>query len=104
MTQEEMLSYAIEFLSQIGQYQKFEDWLLAKGYSQDEIDDCQQWENMKYLAFSKLESQFHQTQEELSKAKESINSLFDAIKHGDQEHQDWLEEKIKAHFKGIKNG
>lgn len=27
-----------------------------------------------------------------------IHGLFDAIKHGDAEHQRWLKEKIDAHF------
>lgn len=31
----------------------------------------------------------------------SIRSLFDKIKHGDQEHQDWLQNEIKEHFKDV---
>ena len=31
---------------------------------------------------------------------ERIDTLFDAIKHGDQEHQDWLRKAIDAHFAG----
>lgn len=27
-----------------------------------------------------------------------IYTLFDVIKHGDKDHQDWLENKIKEHF------
>lgn len=29
---------------------------------------------------------------------DKIGTLFDAIKHGDQEHQDWLQKAIKDHF------
>jgi len=29
---------------------------------------------------------------------DKVDSLFDVIKHGDQDHQDWLEKKIKDHF------
>ncbi len=28
-----------------------------------------------------------------------VASLFDAIKHGDQAHQDWLKKAIEDHFK-----
>lgn len=31
--------------------------------------------------------------------KEYCLALFDKIKHGDQEHQDWLEKEIKEYFK-----
>lgn len=41
MSEEEMLRYAIDFLCQLGKYADFEEFLRAKGYSQDEIDDCQ---------------------------------------------------------------
>jgi hypothetical protein len=41
MSQEEMLQYAIDYLCQIGQYGNFEKFLLDKGYTQDEIDDCE---------------------------------------------------------------
>lgn len=30
--------------------------------------------------------------------EERINTLFDKIKHGDQEHQDWLKKAIDEHF------
>ncbi len=40
MTQDEYLEMLVSFLYEIGQYQKFEEYLLSKGYSQDEIDDC----------------------------------------------------------------
>ena len=30
--------------------------------------------------------------------QEKINTLFDKIKHGDQEHQDWLKKAIDEHF------
>lgn len=30
--------------------------------------------------------------------KEKITGLFEAIKHGDEEHQAWLKEKIEKHF------
>lgn len=29
---------------------------------------------------------------------EKINSLFDAIKHGDDDHQSWLDDAIFCHF------
>lgn len=29
-----------------------------------------------------------------------IETLYDAIKHGDQEHQDWLKEAIDLHLQG----
>ncbi len=35
------------------------------------------------------------------RALELIGTLFDSIKHGDQKHQDWLEDKIKVHFKEL---
>jgi hypothetical protein len=31
---------------------------------------------------------------------ERITTLFDAIKHGDEKHQQWLKEAIEAHFEG----
>lgn len=37
------------------------------------------------------------------KLNKKIESLFEAIKHGDKEHQDWLENHLKTHFKNIKN-
>lgn len=30
---------------------------------------------------------------------ERIGTLFDAIKHGDEKHQEWLKNKIEEHFK-----
>lgn len=33
--------------------------------------------------------------------KKKVSSLFDAIKHGDEAHQQWLKDKIKSHF-GLK--
>lgn len=35
---------------------------------------------------------------ELERMNSLIKSLFDKIKHGDQEHQDWLEKAINEHF------
>lgn len=31
---------------------------------------------------------------------ERVNSLFDAIAHGDEEHRQWLKEAIALHFEG----
>ncbi len=31
--------------------------------------------------------------------REKIKTLFDAIKHGDDTHQEWLKSKIEEHFK-----
>lgn len=31
---------------------------------------------------------------------EKVDTLFDAIKHGDLNHQIWLKEAIEAHFDG----
>ena len=33
--------------------------------------------------------------------KVKVESLFDEIKHGDEEHQAWLKAKIEEHFNGI---
>lgn len=30
-----------------------------------------------------------------------VDTLFDAVAHGDQEHRDWLKEAIDNHFKGL---
>lgn len=29
---------------------------------------------------------------------DAVDTLFDKIKHGDQKHQDWLDQAIKEHF------
>lgn len=34
-----------------------------------------------------------------AKLSAQVLTLFDAIKHGDEEHQKWLKEKIEEHFK-----
>jgi len=34
--------------------------------------------------------------------KAHLKALFEEIKHGDQEHQDWLENKIKEYSREIK--
>ena len=39
----------------------------------------------------------------IKKLNKMIKSLFPEIKHGDQEHQDWLENHLKQHFKNSKN-
>jgi hypothetical protein len=31
--------------------------------------------------------------------EQQIATLFDAIKHGDKEHQEWLRTKVREHFK-----
>ena len=36
----------------------------------------------------------------ISLSDQLIDSLFDVIKHGDQEHQDWLKQAIEDHFAG----
>lgn len=35
---------------------------------------------------------------EIERLKTKIVTLFDAIKHGDQDHQDWLFDAIQKHF------
>lgn len=35
--------------------------------------------------------------------KVKIETLFDAVKHGDEEHQRWLKEAIDSHFKEKNN-
>lgn len=37
---------------------------------------------------------------ELEELEAKVESLFDAIKHGDKEHKAWLKEAIKCHFMG----
>ena len=37
--------------------------------------------------------------EKFEQLKNKVSSLFDAIKHGDQDHQEWLKNKIEEHFK-----
>lgn len=43
-------------------------------------------------------NRWHEAEAELAALKAQVSTLFDAIKHGDQEHQDWLADKITAHF------
>jgi hypothetical protein len=38
---------------------------------------------------------------ELASIKHKIETLFDAIKHGDEDHQGWLKEAIHCHFNGL---
>lgn len=35
---------------------------------------------------------------ELEQLESQVRSLFDAIKHGDEQHQVWLRDAIRAHF------
>ena len=39
MNNEELLAHLTNFLCEIGQWTKFEDYLKSKGYDQDDIDD-----------------------------------------------------------------
>lgn len=39
-----------------------------------------------------------QLEKRLAKQDACIASLFDAIKHGDEQHQAWLKAKIDEHF------
>lgn len=34
----------------------------------------------------------------IKKLEKQINTIFDAIKHGDKKHRQWLRRKIKSHF------
>ncbi len=43
-------------------------------------------------------------QAELAALKAAQSSLFDAIKHGDQDHQDWLRDAIDRHFASTTTG
>ena len=36
--------------------------------------------------------------EERADAKGRVDSLYEAIAHGDDEHRAWLREKLRAHF------
>lgn len=36
--------------------------------------------------------------QQICKRVEKIETLFDAIKHGDEKHQAWLKEAIEKHF------
>lgn len=36
--------------------------------------------------------------QQIRKLNDKIDSLFEAVKHGDADHQHWLQETIKAHF------
>jgi hypothetical protein len=38
---------------------------------------------------------------ELARINSKIQTLFDAIKHGDEDHQAWLKEAIRCHFEGL---
>ena len=37
---------------------------------------------------------------DLAAARDRVDTLFDAIKHGDADHREWLERAIAAHFAG----
>lgn len=37
---------------------------------------------------------------QLAYLKFKIDTLFDAIRHGDQKHREWLKEAIQCHFNG----
>lgn len=39
---------------------------------------------------------------EYGQMSEKIESLFDAIAHGDEDHREWLKEAIYCHFEGAK--
>ena len=39
--------------------------------------------------------------DKLETQQERVNSLFDAIAHGDPEHRGWLQEAIDNHFRGL---
>lgn len=48
---------------------------------------------MRILASQVLESNY-------DKLYEKIDTLYDAIAHGDEEHRAWLKVAMEAHFKG----
>jgi hypothetical protein len=39
MTQEEYITYLVNYLCEIGKYQEFEEYLKSLGYTQDDIED-----------------------------------------------------------------
>ena len=43
---------------------------------------------------------FGETPQHYGQIKDNVISLFDAIKHGDDEHKAWLKEAIEDHFAG----
>lgn len=55
------------------------------------------WDKQVQVTAARIEER-NEARAELTALKAKIGTLFDAIKHGDQAHQEWLSEKIYAHF------
>lgn len=62
----------------------------CEGQCSGNIGRCSNCEN--------LEEQLTQLQSENARLLSEIENLFDKIKHGDSEHQEWLKKAIAVHF------
>jgi hypothetical protein len=66
----------------------------------EECDDCHPYERESMVEFGKeIYKQAIQDNSDSEKitVKTAFENLFEEIKHGDQEHQDWLKQKMD-HF------
>jgi len=71
---------------------ELQDAIDQPGFCWDNLSDAEQ-RNL----YSSLDAFVH---EQISKLNKKVETLFESIKQGDEDHQNWLQEAIKAHFDG----
>lgn len=60
------------------------------------MDLCDEWDDCDFTPPALITGDTDDTI--VLRLKNKISTLFDAIKHGDKEHQEWLRKKIEDHF------
>jgi len=93
------------FINRYGQQEAWDhqqkniDKLIANGYICPGAKGTQPTNECCGGCYGCLEMQMSHS---MSKQDEKINSLFEAIRHGDVTHQEWLKKAIQDHFAGNK--
>ena len=78
----------------------FDAWLSLMGANHHDYESYRSgaWDVWRYLNGDELQQELEASKAREGELVKKINGLFSEIKHGDQEHQDWLEDKINSYF------
>jgi len=72
---------------------------VAQLWCKPELEHLTMIPELAYAIVALVESETQSLQTERDGLVERVSTLFDAIKHGDKNHQDWLKKAIRNHFK-----
>lgn len=81
-----------------GEYKTDRQVVIAQLYIDRALETANKVVNIFRERNDVLENRLEFTQKNVAALQRKINTLFEAVAHGDEEHRKWLKATIEAHF------